>query len=102
MRLEDDGLDPAIAPDAPRERPARQVDPDAFAAHIRVEHLPHALIADCSASGAVAACYPQRLAAGIPIVTPNKHADSSDWLRSAMPYATAAVSLRSHGEPACL
>ena len=56
-------------------------DPSAFAAHIRAEHLPHALIVDCSGSDAIASHYPQWLAAGIHIVTPSKHAGSGDWAR---------------------
>ncbi|MEO5625936.1 MAG: bifunctional aspartate kinase/homoserine dehydrogenase I, partial [Dokdonella sp.] len=49
-------------------------DLDAFTRHVHVEHLPHALIIDCSASDAVAERYANWLAAGIHIVTPNKHA----------------------------
>jgi len=45
-----------------------------FAAHVHNSHLPHAIIVDCSASDAVAACYADWLAAGIHIVTPNKQA----------------------------
>lgn len=49
-------------------------DLTAFASHVKAEHLPHALIIDCSASDAVADHYPAWLAAGIHVVTPNKHA----------------------------
>ena len=49
-------------------------DLDQFAAHVRTEHLPHAIIIDCSASGAVAAHYADWLARGIHVVTPNKQA----------------------------
>jgi aspartokinase/homoserine dehydrogenase 1 len=49
-----------------------------FAAHIHADHLPHAVIIDCSASADVAARYPEWLAAGIHIVTPNKKANSAD------------------------
>jgi len=49
-------------------------DLKAFAAHVRTEHLPHAIIIDCSASDAVAARYAGWLAQGIHVVTPNKHA----------------------------
>jgi aspartokinase/homoserine dehydrogenase 1 len=55
---------------------ARPGDLDAFAKHVHSAHLPHALIADCSASPAVAAKYPEWLAQGIHIVTPNKQAGS--------------------------
>lgn len=49
-----------------------------FAEHIHADHLPHAILIDCSASAEVAACYPQWLAAGIHVVTPNKKANSLD------------------------
>ena len=47
-----------------------------FQTHIHADHLPHAVIIDCSASAAVAAQYPRWLAAGIHVVTPNKKANS--------------------------
>ncbi|MFL6550831.1 MAG: bifunctional aspartate kinase/homoserine dehydrogenase I [Povalibacter sp.] len=47
-----------------------------FADHIHADHLPHAVIIDCSASADVAARYPEWLAAGIHVVTPNKRANS--------------------------
>jgi aspartokinase/homoserine dehydrogenase 1 len=49
-----------------------------FAAHIHADHLPHAVIIDCSASADVASRYPEWLADGIHIVTPNKKANSAD------------------------
>jgi bifunctional aspartokinase / homoserine dehydrogenase 1 len=49
-----------------------------FAEHIHADHLPHAIIIDCSASADVAARYPAWLASGIHIVTPNKKANSAD------------------------
>jgi len=49
-----------------------------FAEHVRADHLPHAIIIDCSASADVAARYPGWLASGIHIVTPNKKANSAD------------------------
>ena len=48
----------------------------AFARHIKAEHLPHAVIIDCSASADVAGHYATWLAAGIHVVTPNKKANS--------------------------
>lgn len=48
-----------------------------FAEHIHADHLPHAVIIDCSASAVVAELYPQWLASGIHIVTPNKKANSA-------------------------
>ncbi|MBP6079384.1 MAG: bifunctional aspartate kinase/homoserine dehydrogenase I [Xanthomonadales bacterium] len=56
-------------------------DLDAFAKHVHASHLPHALIADCSASPLVAAQYPKWLSQGIHIVTPNKQAGSGPIAR---------------------
>src|SRR5690606_35127601 len=69
--------------EALRDDRSQPADLDAFAAHVRAEHMPHALIVDCSASDAVASRYRQWLAAGIHVVTPNKHAGSGDWARYA-------------------
>lgn len=74
MHLQPKALDPAAAVEALQESEA--LDLDRFAAHVRAEHLPHALIVDCSGSEAVAAHYPEWLANGIHVVTPNKHAGS--------------------------
>jgi aspartokinase/homoserine dehydrogenase 1 len=49
-------------------------DLDALARHVHAEHLPHAVLIDCSANDAVAERYADWLAAGIHVVTPNKHA----------------------------
>jgi len=49
-----------------------------FADHIHADHLPHAIIIDCTSSTEVAARYPTWLANGIHIVTPNKKANSAD------------------------
>ena len=54
-------------------------DATRFAEHVHADHLPHAIIIDCSASAAVAALYPQWLAAGIHVVAPNKKANSGDY-----------------------
>ena len=48
-----------------------------FAEHIHADHLPHAVIIDCSASQQVAERYPDWLSSGIHIVTPNKKANSA-------------------------
>ena len=53
-------------------------DIERFVRHIRVEHLPHTVLIDCTASSEIAKHYPQWLAAGIHIVTPNKKANSAD------------------------
>jgi bifunctional aspartokinase / homoserine dehydrogenase 1 len=52
-----------------------------FADAVQAEHLPHALIVDCSASDVVAQHYASWLARGIHVVTPNKNAGSGDQLR---------------------
>ena len=76
MHLEARRLDPvqavaALADGAP-------LDLDAFADHVQAEHLPHAMIVDCSGSDAVARHYAGWLARGIHVVTPSKHAGSGD------------------------
>ncbi|HEB53968.1 MAG TPA: bifunctional aspartate kinase/homoserine dehydrogenase I, partial [bacterium] len=54
----------------------RDLDWQAFTRHVHAEHLPHAVIIDCSASDAVADRYHDWLSAGIHVITPNKHAGS--------------------------
>jgi bifunctional aspartokinase / homoserine dehydrogenase 1 len=49
-----------------------------FVQHVDASHLPHAVIVDCTASAEVARHYPEWLAAGIHVVTPNKQAGSAD------------------------
>ncbi len=83
MVLAPRAMDPAAAATHLQTDEAVPCDLDAFAAHVRAGHLPHAMIVDCSASDAVAAKYAGWLAAGIHVVTPNKHAGSGDWARYA-------------------
>lgn len=47
---------------------------DQLGAHLLDAHLPHAVVIDCSASDSVAQRYPDWLAAGIHVITPNKQA----------------------------
>ncbi len=71
------------------------VDLDVFAAHVHAEHLPHAMIVDCSASDQVAAKYADWLQQGIHIITPNKNAGSGSLLRyRAIQAATRAGAAR--------
>jgi aspartokinase/homoserine dehydrogenase 1 len=72
----------------------RGVDTDLaqFTRHVLAPHLPHAVILDCSASGAVAERYAEWLAAGIHVITPNKHAGSGPAAQYA---AIRAASARS-------
>jgi aspartokinase/homoserine dehydrogenase 1 len=58
---------------------AIDTDLDAFEAHLNPDHLPHAVIIDCTASEAVAARYAGWLSRGIHIITPNKKAFSGDY-----------------------
>ena len=51
-------------------------DADAFEAHVHADHLPHAVIIDCTSSDAVAAQYARWLSRGIHVITPNKKAFS--------------------------
>lgn len=71
------------------------MDFDAFEKHVHAEHLPHAVIIDCSASNEVALRYAGWLARGINVVTPNKKAFSGphDYCRS---LKTAARAGNSH------
>ena len=54
------------------------IDLDAFANHVHADHLPHAVIIDCTADQAIADRYAGWLERGIHIVTPNKKAFSGD------------------------
>ena len=55
---------------------APAADLEAFEEHVHADHLPHAVILDCSASATIADRYPRWLAAGMHIATPNKKANS--------------------------
>ncbi|MBU8977720.1 bifunctional aspartate kinase/homoserine dehydrogenase I [Lysobacter sp. MMG2] len=79
MVLDERGVEPADAAARLQGGAARALDLDEFADHVRGEHLPHALIVDCSASPRVAEHYPRWLARGIHVVTPNKLAGSGPW-----------------------
>ena len=53
------------------------VDFAAFDDHVHAEHLPHAVIIDCTADESIANRYAGWLARGIHVITPNKKAFSS-------------------------
>ena len=64
-----------------RERLARDAvaaDPEAFAQFVHADHLPHAVMLDCTASNEVASHYREWLADGMHVVTPNKKANSGE------------------------
>jgi aspartokinase/homoserine dehydrogenase 1 len=54
-------------------------DLDGFIARMKAMNLPNACFCDCTASDAVAAAYASILEAAIPIVTPNKRANSGGY-----------------------
>lgn len=85
-------LDPATAADALAE--GEPLDLERFVAHVRADHLPHAMIVDCSGSNAIAERYPEWLAAGIHVVTPNKQAGSGPLAR----YQAIRAATRSGGQ----
>ncbi|HUG97572.1 MAG TPA: bifunctional aspartate kinase/homoserine dehydrogenase I [Gammaproteobacteria bacterium] len=75
------------------------VDLDAFTAHVQAEHLPHAVIIDCSGNADIAARYCDWLTRGIHVITPSKLAASgplSDWRR--LQEARRAAGVRYLGE----
>ena len=52
------------------------LDLDVFEQHINPDHLPHAVIIDCTAEQSIADCYAGWLERGIHVITPNKKAGS--------------------------
>ncbi len=58
-----------------------EADFERFTRHVHAQHLPHAVIIDCSASNDVAEHYADWLAAGIHVITPNKQAGSGPIAR---------------------
>jgi len=60
------------------ERDATAADFDEFMQHVRVDYLPHTVMIDCTASADIAKRYPEWLAAGIHVITPNKKANSAE------------------------
>jgi len=55
------------------------LDLDAFTNHVQCDHLPHAVIVDCTADQAVAERYTEWLRRGIHVITPNKKAFSGSY-----------------------
>jgi len=47
-------------------------------AHVHADHLPHAVLIDCTASDAVARLYGEWLEQGIHVITPNKRANTAE------------------------
>lgn len=67
----------------PDEFAHKSVDLDfkKFEAHINPDHLPHALVVDCTANDDIASRYAGWLSRGIHVITPNKKAFSGDLAR---------------------
>ncbi|MCH9693065.1 MAG: bifunctional aspartate kinase/homoserine dehydrogenase I [Gammaproteobacteria bacterium] len=61
------------------EASAVATDLDAFEAHLNPDHLPHAVIIDCTASDHIASKYADWLSRGIHVITPNKKAFSGPY-----------------------
>ncbi|HEY6457091.1 MAG TPA: bifunctional aspartate kinase/homoserine dehydrogenase I [Steroidobacteraceae bacterium] len=76
MLLSDSGIDLADWSTAFKSG-AVAADLARFVEHLNVDHLPHTVLIDCTASESVARNYPQWLASGIHVVTPNKKANSA-------------------------
>ncbi|MCB9688009.1 MAG: bifunctional aspartate kinase/homoserine dehydrogenase I [Alphaproteobacteria bacterium] len=76
MVLDDRGLDLAGWREALATR-GEPLDLDRLVDHVNADHLPHAVLVDCTASGAVAARYAGWLQRGIHVVTPNKRANTA-------------------------
>jgi aspartokinase/homoserine dehydrogenase 1 len=53
------------------------LDLDAFARHVRPDHIPHAVLIDCTASEEVARRYVDWIESGIHVITPNKKANTA-------------------------
>jgi len=60
------------------DKDATDADFVRFMEHVRVDYLPHTVLIDCTASADIAKRYPEWLAAGIHVITPNKKANSAD------------------------
>ena len=69
---------------------ATATDLDRFTDHVQSEHLPHAVIVDCTASDEIPERYVGWLGRGIHVITANKHAGSGRLERYAAIQAAAA------------
>lgn len=61
------------------ESSAIDVDLEAFEKHLKPDHLPHAVIIDCTASDQISSKYADWLSHGIHVITPNKKAFSGPY-----------------------
>ncbi len=72
------------------DRTESPADLDRFIDHVHAEHLPHAVVVDCSASDVVPAKYERWLQRGVHIITPNKNAGAGPLARYEAIRAAAA------------
>jgi len=75
MLLDEHRLDPADWKTDLAKR-AEDMDLDRFVSHVHAEHLPHAVLIDCTADQGIADLYAGWLDQGIHLVTPNKKANT--------------------------
>ncbi len=61
------------------EQHGAPADMDRFFEHVRMEHMPHNVVVDCSASEAVGARYRDLFTRGVHVITPNKKANSANF-----------------------
>ncbi len=61
------------------EESVTSLDLEKFADHVQADHLPHAVIIDCTSSAELTAHYPGWLKRGFHIITPNKKANSGPF-----------------------
>ena len=77
MTLADRGIDLAAWREARGSN--EPIDIEGLVDHVQADHLPHAVLIDCTASQAIADHYGEWLDRGIHIITPNKKAHSGPW-----------------------
>ncbi len=80
MRLDEAGLS-GIEPGQALGESPETLDLERLIDHVDDDHLPHAVIIDCTASDAIAEHYAKWMARGIHVITPNKHAGSGPLTR---------------------
>ena len=66
------------APAALDDSIGEALDLERLVDHVQADHLPHAVLIDCTAADEISAHYPAWLKRGIHIATPNKHAGAGD------------------------
>lgn len=59
------------------DRDGEPADLSRFVAHVDADHIPHAVVVDCTAAEELNEAYPRWLDGGVHVVTANKHATSS-------------------------